>query len=154
VVDGLCPIPEASTVLEVEAGAAGHADDVNVLAAGARYGWPSRSAGSRPPTATLPTSYRGPGGCAVLDGRLWITSLDGRALLSAPLRRTASGVAVGTFGHGLVNRYGRLRTVVAADDGALWLTTSNRDGHGHPIATDERVIRYVPSAGGGAQSPV
>lgn len=154
VVDGLCALPQLPTVLEVEAGAAGRADDVNALAVGAGYGWPKRTSGSRPPAATLPAGYRGPGGCAILDGRLWITSLDGRALLSAPLRPTAGGVAVGTFGHGLVNRYGRLKTVVAADDGALWLTTSNRDGHGHPVATDERVIRYLPAAGGGAHSPV
>jgi hypothetical protein len=59
---------------------------------------------------------------------------------------------VGRFAPALSNRYGRLRTVVAAPDGALWLTTSNRDGHGAPVPTDERVIRYVPS-GGGASSP-
>jgi hypothetical protein len=39
--------------------------------------------------------------------------------------------------------------VVAAPDGALWLTTSNRDGHGRPIPADERVLRIVPSSGGG-----
>jgi hypothetical protein len=53
----------------------------------------------------------------------------------------------------LVKRYGRLKTVVAADDGALWLTTSNRDGHGTPVPADERVIRYLPSASVG-RSPL
>jgi hypothetical protein len=43
-----------------------------------------------------------------------------------------------------------LKTVVIAPDGALWLTTSNRDGHGHPVADDERVIRYLPSSTGGS----
>jgi hypothetical protein len=32
----------------------------------------------------------------------------------------------------------------------LWLTTSNRDGHGKPIATDERVLRIPPPSGGGS----
>jgi sugar lactone lactonase YvrE len=49
----------------------------------------------------------------------------------------------------LHNRYGRLRTVVAAPDGALWLTTSNKDGKGKPGPADERVLRIVPSGGGG-----
>jgi hypothetical protein len=42
-----------------------------------------------------------------------------------------------------------LRTVVAASDGALWLTTSNKDGHGHPVPADERVLRIIPSGGSG-----
>ena len=37
--------------------------------------------------------------------------------------------------------------MVAAPDGALWLTTSNRDGVGRPVAADDRVIRIVPPAG-------
>jgi len=36
----------------------------------------------------------------------------------------------------------------------LWLTTSNRDGHGRPVADDERVLRIPPpGGGGGATSP-
>ena len=37
--------------------------------------------------------------------------------------------------------------MVAGPDGALWLTTRNRDGHGKPIAEDDRVIRISPSDG-------
>jgi hypothetical protein len=44
-----------------------------------------------------------------------------------------------------------LLTVVAAPDGALWLTTANRDGHGHPVPADERVLRIMPSGGGSSQ---
>jgi hypothetical protein len=33
--------------------------------------------------------------------------------------------------------------VVAGGDGALWLTTRNRDGHGKPTAEDDRVIRIT-----------
>ena len=46
-------------------------------------------------------------------------------------------------------KYGRLRTVVAAPDGALWLSTSNRDGQGRPKPVDERILRIVPTGGGG-----
>jgi glucose/arabinose dehydrogenase len=154
VVDGLCSAPRSPTVLEVEAGASGRADHVNALAAGANYGWPRGGAATEAPVASLPAAYRSPGGCAVLGGRLWVTSLDGRALVSAPLRGVANAVTVGSFAPTLANRYGRLKTVVAADDGALWLTTSNRDGHGQPVPADERVIRYLPASDGGGRSPV
>ena len=146
VVTGLCPLPGASTAFETESGAPGQPDEVNQLAAGANYGWPRTRSTSTPPLADLPPAYRSPGGCAYLAGRLWVTSLDGRALLSAPLRGSAGALRLGRFVPTLHNVYGRLRTVVAASDGALWMTTSNRDGHGNPVPDDERVIRYLPSA--------
>ena len=146
VVDGLCPVPRTSWTFEVEAGAHGSADEVNLLRRGMSYA----GAAGQAPVATLPSGFSNPGGCAILGGRIWVTSLDGDALLSAPLEPTsATTVKLGQFTAVLKNKYGRLRTVVAADDGALWLTTSNRDGHGNPVPTDERVIRYVPKVPGG-----
>ena len=90
----------------------------------------------------------------MLSDRLWVTSLDGTSLLSASLAGTGDTLRVGAFTPTLKNRYGRLKTVVASTDGALWLTTSNRDGKGKPVADDERVIRYVPSDsdGGGGKT--
>ena len=54
----------------------------------------------------------------------------------------------------LHGKYGRLRTVVAAPDGALWLTTSNKDGKGKPVPADERVLRIVPTGGDGNNPPL
>ncbi|HEU5006166.1 MAG TPA: PQQ-dependent sugar dehydrogenase [Jatrophihabitantaceae bacterium] len=144
---GLCIDPDAGGVFETEAGTP--SDEVNLIAAGASYGWPSGGgAAAQRPLAVLPSTDRSPGGCAVLDGVLYVTSLDGHALLAARIGSRGSRIALGGFKRTLVNRYGRLRTVVAAPDGALWLTTSNRDGHGQPIPADERVLRIVPSSGG------
>lgn len=155
VVDGLCAVPNSSSVLEVEAGAAGHPDEVNVIVKGDYYGWPDATSTQHLPAADLPPGYRGPGDCAVLGNRLYVTSLAGKSLISAPLRGTGpTTFKLGAFAAALKNKYGRLKTVVAAADGALWLTTSNRDGKGTPIAADERVIRYVPSGGGGDNSPL
>jgi glucose/arabinose dehydrogenase len=152
-VDGICPIPRTSFVLEVERGADGARGEVNSLRRGAFYGWPSTSTRTAVrPSARMPTAARVPGDCAVLGNRVWVTSLDGQELLSARLRTIGGPPTPGAFTAELKNRYGRLKTVVAAPDGALWLTTSNKDGLGHPVAADERVIRYIPSASGG-QSP-
>jgi glucose/arabinose dehydrogenase len=144
---GLCIDPDSGAVFETEAGSS--SDEVNVIAAGANYGWPTAAGGDQRPTAVLPSADRGPGGCAVEDGVLFVTSLDGHTLLAAQIRGTGSKVTLDAFTRSLVNRYGRLRTVVAAPDGALWLTTSNRDGHGAPVPDDERVLRIMPSSGGG-----
>jgi glucose/arabinose dehydrogenase len=140
---GLCSDADSSSVLGVSP------DRIDILLAGASYGWPRADAGYRPPLATLPGNRGNPGGCAVQDGTVYVTSLDGHALLSAKLGQTRTSVQLGDFQSLLVNRYGRLRTVVAAPDGALWLTTSNKDGHGTPVPDDERVLRIVPSGGGG-----
>ena len=43
--------------------------------------------------------------------------------------------------------YGRLRAVVEGPDGALYVTTSNRDGRGDPVRGDDRILRVVPPAG-------
>ena len=143
VVNGLCVASNAGRVVEVESRAA--SDPVNLLAPGANYGWPSESGAYVRPLKQLPDTARSPGGCAVLDGQLFVTSLDGTSLLTAKL----AGTGVGTFTSSLHGAYGRLRTVVAAPDGALWLTTANRDGVGTPAATDDRVLRIVPSSNAG-----
>lgn len=140
-VDGLCLVPQSTGVLDVEAGR-DQIGEVNVIRAGFDYA-------TTGPAATLPAAATQPGGCAVRDTTLFVTSLDGRRLLSAHLAGAAATLRPGKFKVALRNKYGRLRTVVVAEDGAIWLTTSNKDGEGKPVKDDERVIRIL---GGGIES--
>jgi glucose/arabinose dehydrogenase len=71
------------------------------------------------------------------DGRRSI-GLRGTRLWTVPVR----GGVLGTPKAELVNRYGRLRTVVVAPDGSLWLTTSNTDGRGDVRTGDDRILRF------------
>lgn len=155
VVDGLCLVAESNTLVEVEAHGSNGRDNVNVLDRGRSYGWPTPSNVSQAPIETLPPVQGDPGGCAVLDGELYVTSLEGKALLASALSAKGDRLSAGPFIATLRNRYGRLRSVVADPAaGVLWLTTSNRDGHGRPVADDERVLRIPPpQTGGGATSP-
>jgi glucose/arabinose dehydrogenase len=145
-VNGICVNETLHLVYETEA-----PNEINIVDSGADYGWPAGGTGSEQPVQTLPASRPGAGGCAVLGGRLYVATSDGKSLLATP---STGRAAPGKFTVSLNGRYGRLLTVVAAPDGALWLTTTNKDGHGSPVPDDERVLRIVPTASGGGGSPL
>ena len=142
-VDGLCVDPRSGLRIAVSAGTPGSVlDEVNVIKAGADYGWPRNGAGSVPSAGTLPPASAGGGGCALLANRLFVAASTGKSLALTQLTQSNT---LGAFTSTLQNRYGRLGGVVAGTDGALWLTTRNRDGHGRPIPDDDRVIRISPA---------
>jgi glucose/arabinose dehydrogenase len=124
----------------------GPAAELNQERRGADYGWRNGQpgAGSRPPVLTFPARVRPVGGCAVIQFGLFVASAGGSRVLAIPLDSTGVAGAPRSL---LTGTYGRLRTAVAAPDGALWLTTANRDGAGHPVASDDRVIRIMPPTG-------
>jgi glucose/arabinose dehydrogenase len=148
---GLCLISGANAMLEVDGADRNGLGEINLLHSGDDYGWPTASATSTGPISTLPSAKRAPGGCATVEALLFVTSLDGKSLLSAPLTEKGGTISVGKYSATLTGKYGRLATVVAAPDGTLWLTTSNRDGHGKPIADDERVLHINPSGATGTE---
>jgi glucose/arabinose dehydrogenase len=146
---GLCVDPRSGTALQTSSDPRSNGDPVNQIFAGHSYGWPSRTHDSTSPLATLPSTDRSPGGCAISRGVLFVTSLTGQLVLASAIRAIRGAlISLSPYSTSLSHKYGRLLTVVAAQDGALWLSTSNRDGHGHPVPADERVLRIVPSAGG------
>jgi glucose/arabinose dehydrogenase len=146
---GLCVDSRSGTTLQTAADPRANADPVNQILAGHSYGWPRHTADTTTPLTTLPSADRAPGGCAIDRGILFVTSLNGQLVLASAIRSIRGAlISLSPYSTSLRHKYGRLLTVVGAPDGALWLTTSNRDGHGHPVLADERVLRIVPSAGG------
>ena len=145
-VAGLCLAGAGQAYVTEPAAASG--DEVNRVEAGRDYGWPAGRSGTRAgaaePDRLLPVASAGVGGCAVMERGLFIAALTGQRLWALPV--DSSGRTGPPTDH-LTGAYGRLRTVVAGPDGALWLTTSNKDGRGKPTRQDDRVIRILPPAG-------
>jgi glucose/arabinose dehydrogenase len=84
--------------------------------------------------------------CAVSAGYLLSSSLEAKKVTS--IQMTPSGGFTGSPQDLIPDEYGRLLTVVTGPGDLVWLTTSNKDGHGTPIPSDDRVI-VLPAAGGG-----
>jgi len=120
-------------------------DELNRIERGRNYGWPLVEGRGdleeyRNPFAQWRTSEASPSGLAYAEDALWMASLRGQRLWRVPVRDNGTiGKPQGFF----VGDYGRLRTVVVAPDGSLWLSTSNRDGRGEPAPQDDRILRVA-----------
>ena len=116
-------------------------DEVNLLVQGADYA-------TAPPLALVAADAGGLGGCAAGGGAVFLGSLDGERVHAVPLDET--GTVTGDAEEFLEGRYGRLRSVALDTEGALWITTSNRDGIGTPEEDDDRVLRIQPPSSAGS----
>lgn len=133
-------------------------DELNVLEPGQDHGWPAVEGPGdddryADPVAWWPTSEASPSGLAVTDEAVYLAGLRGETLWRVPLLGTAADVAAGTSpGLGtpqplLRGEHGRLRAVLAQDDGSLLVLTGNTDGRGSPRDGDDRLLRVEVSAG-------
>jgi aldose sugar dehydrogenase len=130
----------------------GGGDEVNIVERGKNYGWPTihheagREGLESPLLEYTPavapasgTFYRGDA-FPQFRGNFLFGGLRGRRIVRVVLdgRRVVSQEPM------LVDKYGRIRDVAVGPDGAIYFTTSNRDGRGSPGAKDDRVLRLVP----------
>ncbi|MFC5721229.1 PQQ-dependent sugar dehydrogenase [Streptomyces gamaensis] len=118
-------------------------DELNLIRPGGNYGWPAvEGRAGRPgfldPVEQWRPADASPSGLAFAKGSLWLAGLRGERLWRVPLNGDRPAAAPQEF---LKGEYGRLRTVLATDDGGLWLTTSNTDGRGRPGPDDDRLLR-------------
>jgi glucose/arabinose dehydrogenase len=123
-------------------------DEVNLIRPGRNYGWPTvegkgNTQGGKftnPVVTWSPTSTSSPSGDAIVGSTLYVAALQCGCLWRIPLHGARAGKPTKL----LAGRYGRLRTVVRAPDGSLWVSTSNRDGRGSPRKGDDRIVRVRP----------
>jgi glucose/arabinose dehydrogenase len=122
-------------------------DELNLIEGGSNYGWPLAEGsdgenGFTRPVSQWPTEDCSPGSVAVTQQTAWVPALQGECLWAVPLTGEVAGRQV----RWLDGEYGRLRTAQIAPDGALWVSTSNKDGRGSPTSGDDRILRVVLSA--------
>jgi glucose/arabinose dehydrogenase len=120
------------------------ADELNLIERGGNYGWPDAEGRSRnddfiDPRVTWGTDECSPAGLAITRSTAYVGALQGECLFEVPLDGTNAGRPVAHF----AGEHGRIRTVVLAPDGALWVTTSNTDGRGRPTSGDDRIFRVT-----------
>jgi glucose/arabinose dehydrogenase len=132
------------------------ADEINVLRAGRNYGWPEvRGASDDDRFADPITSYSptiAPASAAFYDGPIeaWQGDFFFGTLKAEHVHRVrfegAGDAATVAEQERLVEgEYGRIRTAFTGPDGHLHAVTSNRDGRGSPVASDDRLLRFVPA---------
>lgn len=136
-----------------EHGPIGH-DEINIIQPEANYGWPLVQGDEESQEVVIqkPLIHSGedtwaPSGIAFVtqgpwQGKLLAAALRGQQLLVISLNK--EGTVVENVESALKNEYGRLREVIQAKDGSLYLTTSNRDGRGNPDMSDDRILRFIP----------
>lgn len=141
-------------------------DEVNRIESGRNYGWPNvhgkcdndtgpnetsfcaANSVVEPLDAWTPTiapsglDYYGSSAIPGWQGSLLFTTLKGSALRR--LQLSADGRSVVKGESYFDGAYGRLRDVLVAPDGSLYLATSNRDGRGSPSAEDDRILHVRP----------
>lgn len=122
-------------------------DELNLIEMGGNYGWPE-SQGDTVMEGTIaplihsgPSTTWAPASAQFFEGSVYFGGLRGATLYEAVL----DGTQVIELQEHFSDEFGRIRSVVLGPDGALYLTTSNRDGRGDPVLSDDRIIRIDPA---------
>jgi glucose/arabinose dehydrogenase len=154
-VQGLAFHPDTGVLYETEHGPSGFfpaccQDEVNLIEAGANYGWPIVTGKPGDQRFRDPIAWSGnidtwaPSGAAFatrpgpLRGSFLFAALRGQHLHRIVFTPDGRGVA---FEERLiVNQYGRLRDVYETPSGEFLVIISNRDGRGRPAPDDDRVL--------------
>ena len=155
---GLAWDPRNGNLVETEHGPSGefgwHAhDEINLIEPGKNYGWPDVIGYANDSRFTDPLYQTGnvtwaPSGAVFytsdkipsLKGKLLVATLLGQHLEVLTLDKDEKVVSSQELFGG---SFGRLRDVVQAPDGSIYLLTSNNVGH----VADDKVIQVVPEFG-------
>ena len=124
-------------------------DEINVIQAGANYGWPNIIGDDTKDGLTSPTLHSGddtwaPSGASFYygeeipqwNGKYFVASLRGQHLLIIDFDSEYNVISYEKL---FLGEFGRLRDVVQGPDG-LYILTSNQDGRGNPSHNDDRIL--------------
>lgn len=148
--------PASGDLWSTEHGSTGN-DELNRIESGLNYGWPviqgaQTGPGMEPPVLFF-TPAIAPSGASFYTGSrlpsfrndLFVGTLRGEHVLRVRFDPANPRRVVGQE-RLLERRFGRIRDVVPGPDGALYFSTSNRDGRGSPTVDDDRIVRLVPAS--------
>lgn len=117
-------------------------DELNLIEPGENYGWPDAEGITGDDAFTDPVQQwepaeASPSGITVTGDAVYIANLRGERIIEVPLDDASAS------SEHLVGEHGRLRDVVTAPDGSLWILTNNTDGRGEPGPGDDRILRIT-----------
>lgn len=119
-------------------------DELNIITAGADYGWPAvegigATGDFTDPVQQWEPSEASPSGMTHTDGTLFIANLRGQVLRAVPVADPSTSTTYHS------REFGRIRDVTEAPDGRLWFVTNNTDGRGTPGPDDDRILSVEPT---------
>ncbi len=121
-------------------------DELNLIEAGANYGWPVITGDETRNNMRTPIAQSGdnetwaPGAIAHSNGTLYFTGLRGQALYAANISNSEDADSDVTLERYFSGTYGRLRGAAIHSEN-LYFTTSNTDGRGSPKEDDDKIFK-------------
>ncbi|QQG42999.1 MAG: PQQ-dependent sugar dehydrogenase [Candidatus Daviesbacteria bacterium] len=118
------------------------ADEVNLIQPAGNYGWPVIQGDQSQEDMVSPILHSGsntwaPAGLTYYNGSLFFGGLRGQAFFEYNIESKK-------LTEHFKGEFGRIREVILGPDNLLYITTSNKDSRGNPIASDDRIIKIDP----------
>ncbi len=151
--------PSTSIMYETEHGPSGFdgpggGDEVNIITKGSNYGWPVVSHEGKKDGMVSPllvfTPAEAPGSgmfyksgvISQFKNNFFFGCLRGKGIMRVVVDANNPEKVISFEKMNDVN-FGRIREIAEGPDGAIYFSTSNKDGRGNPASNDDRIFRIV-----------